>query len=322
MIQGYRPPVEAAPPEEEEGFFLVPMRAEEPEPAAASEEETAPRVVQGDSDTLSDILRGAAAYCRRLQEAVPRFICQEKVSERIEKIQSYRVEGRSEYDARTGVMLQGLRDRGGGRRYVRRLYSHTETYDYQILRSGSGLSETRVPLKRKSSKRFSQSLKERLRTFFSVLVVLSPVNILGPEARRTLDYRRVHYEDEPGGRVAVIDVSPRDSGDTASITGRVWIDTRDFSIRRIRIDPRSVTGYYRLQNIAEQIGAQLILSCEIDFDLIHRGIRYPTRVRISERYRGGPLVRLIGKKIWERGRVEFQYRDHRFFEVSTEETVR
>jgi hypothetical protein len=93
----------------------------------------------------------------------------------------------------------------------------------------------------------------------------------------------------------------------------------DFSVLKIQADPRSIVGYRQLEENAKKLKAKLYLSLEAEFDEIHQGIRFPTKVSILERYKGGPIIiRYRGKKEWDRTRIQFKYNDYQFFEVETD----
>jgi len=62
---------------------------------------------------------------------------------------------------------------------------------------------------------------------------------------------------------------------------------------------------------ASMLHSTLDLKCIIDFGLKRNGIRYPTKVRIHERYLGRGHA-------WERSKITYEYNDYQFFSADTE----
>jgi hypothetical protein len=119
-----------------------------------------------------------------------------------------------------------------------------------------------------------------------------------------------------------IQFTPREGGSEFFDSGTVWIDCRDFSVRRIRVIPRRIHGYEKLQLQAERYKARLVLICEIFYDHSYEGLFYPSRVVISERYQGGPVLGgTVGVKGFERSKTTYRYGNYKFFKVNTRVTV-
>jgi hypothetical protein len=117
---------------------------------------------------------------------------------------------------------------------------------------------------------------------------------------------------------AVIEVIPREPS-TAYIYGIAWINLEDYSVTLIQANPRSIRGYELLQTLAKRLKTKLYLSLEAEFDHIHNGIRFPTRVSMREKYRGGRNVsRYSHSKNWERNHTEFTYSNYQFFDITVD----
>jgi len=102
-------------------------------------------------------------------------------------------------------------------------------------------------------------------------------------------------------------------------SGEVWIDSDDFSVRKIHVIPRYIQGYENLIKIANTYQARLFLDCQIEYEQEYKGLYFPTEVIIIERYKGGmSIVREFGSKGWERTRTLFTYKDYKFFDVNTD----
>jgi hypothetical protein len=162
-------------------------------------------------------------------------------------------------------------------------------------------------------------VESRIKNFLTEKPVFSPVTLLARERQALYEYRLVEFADFKGVICAVVEVLPRSKDDARFVYGQVWISTVDRSVLKVRANPRSIAGYSRLEILARQLMAKLFLNLEIEFGVVHQGMRFPNRVVLSELYKGGPLVtRRMGAKGWERLRTEYTYRDYRFFTVDTQ----
>ena len=88
---------------------------------------------------------------------------------------------------------------------------------------------------------------------------------------------------------------------------------------RIKVNPKAVVGYEKLQAVAKNLKAKLILTLDISFKQTHAGMRFPDTIIISESYKGGSLD-AAGLNGWERNRTEYSYQNYRFFEVGVQVT--
>ena len=118
----------------------------------------------------------------------------------------------------------------------------------------------------------------------------------------------------------VIRATPLNPNTDEFLFGTMWIDPQDFSIWKIKVNPRSIRGYDHLADLlAVKFKAKLTLSAEIEFRKLKNGIRFPSKVTVIENYKGGPIIRrLRGKKGWDRSKTVYSYVDYQFFNVHTE----
>ncbi|UCH98043.1 MAG: hypothetical protein JSV88_14645, partial [Candidatus Aminicenantes bacterium] len=80
--------------------------------------------------------------------------------------------------------------------------------------------------------------------------------------------------------------------------------------------------YQQLKDLAKKLRTRLYLSLVSEFDEIRQGIRFPTKVSMIEKYKGGRIISgYRGSKGWERTLTEFTYTDYQFFNVQTDVTV-
>ena len=241
---------------------------------------------------MAAILKGAAGYCEKLRQAAFHYFCTEKVVER------------------NGWIHQD------------RKYSRVGkfTFDYQLLKEKNEIQEQRKLISEKKEHESEENAMATLKAFFlAEKAVFAPIDMFARERQMLYEYRFIAYEKLKGVRCSVIEVLPRSREGARYVSGQAWIDTADHSIVRLKVNPRSVGGYEKLQAIARNLAARLSLDLEISFVQTHNGMRFPDAIVISELYKGGRLdgAGLVG---WERNRTEYYYKDYRFFEVGVQVT--
>jgi hypothetical protein len=153
--------------------------------------------------------------------------------------------------------------------------------------------------------------------FFSERAVFAPLTI--SERQHMYDYKFIRYDKRKGRPALVIEAIPKHDQQEHFLLGKLWIDGENYSVLGIEADPRSIKGYQALKEIENRLNARLYLTLEIEFDQLHDGIRFPTRVHMLEKYKGGPHVSALkGASGWERNRTIFTYNDYQFFDVKVE----
>lgn len=238
------------------------------------------------------ILDGAAGYCEKLRQAAFHYYCTEKVVEK------------------------------NGWIYHQRNYSRVSqfTFDYQLLKKKNEIQEQRKLISKKKKFENEENALATLNAYFlAEKAVFAPIDMFARERQMFYEYRFIAHEKLKGVRCAVIEVLPRSRESARYVSGQAWIDMVDHSVVRIKVNPRAVVGYEKLQAVAKNLKAKLFLTLDIRFEKTHAGLRFPDAILISELYKGGLLdaAGLIG---WERNRTEYSYHDYRFFEVGVQVT--
>ncbi|MCK4835181.1 MAG: hypothetical protein KAT17_01005, partial [Candidatus Aminicenantes bacterium] len=266
------------------------------------------------SQELITILEGAAAYCHELKQAGFHYICKEKVVESLSIFEPSTVSDISLYENRASE--RDMMNRSQPKLGFKRRLVNKYLFDYQIIKDEKGIKEQRILLSKQKKKVKKENTGLKIKAFLTEKAVFAPVTLLANERQKFYEFRFVKYEKLKGVRCAVIEVLPRSKSNAQFIYGQVWIDTSDYSIVKIKANPRSIVGYNKLQYIARSLGSKLFLSLEISFNKIYQGIRFPDSVVLSELYKGGiQIYRKIGPKGWERNRTEYSYKDYQFFVV-------
>jgi len=270
------------------------------------------------NEAMPQILRGAADYCDRLKEAALHYVCEEKVVETFDLLAGGDdVSDISFYEDRAST--QDMLDRNRRHRRLEVKKVNKFTFDYQLILNRGRIEETRKLLSDSEKKGRHTMLADRVQSFLAARPVFAPLTLLERSRQRRYEFHFIEYDTLRGRRFAVVEALPRQGADAQFVYGKIWIDTVDFSVARIEVNPVSIGRYSQLLHLARLMQARLFLSLEIEFDMNHRGIRFPTRILLSERYKGGPVIlRARGQKGWERNQTEYSYKKYRFFTVDAE----
>jgi hypothetical protein len=269
-------------------------------------------------DYATAILNNVAGYCEKLQNSAFHFICKEKVVEIFEElVTNYRTAPERDYGDRY-VAREGMDQQTRSKSRMVKQY----LYDYQLIKQNGKITEQRLPLNRGKDSTAALEIESKMGTFFSKKIVLAPILLLSKEFQNQYQYEFKGREKIKGISMIVIEATPMNSIQNEFLFGTLWIDPRDFSIRKIKVNPRSIRGFAQLEAIARKLKAKLNLSAEIEFGNLKNGIRFPSEVTVVENYQGGPIIsRLRGKKGWDRSKTVYSYKDYQFFNVQTEVTT-
>jgi len=278
---------------------------------------------------LQNILNHAAEYCEKLKRSAFHFFCKEKIVESWKTLFSIpdlqkKLNSLAQKPELIELQLAKL-----VRRYKRMKIAgdvntamNVYTFTYRLIKKGDEIKEERDWFSSKDNVPISRDQVIKPTVFFSERAVFAPLTILSRERQHMYDYRFIKYDKRKGRPAVVIEAIPNQELQEHSIYGKVWIDKENFSILAIEADPRSIQGYQALKEIGEGVNARLYLTLEIDFDQLHNGIRFPTRVHLLEKYKGGPHVSALkGASGWERNRTTFTYNDYQFFDVKVDVSI-
>jgi len=297
------------------GFELYdedPELPEEPKPVFT-------QIVDGEKVTdkdLDNILLGVADYCDRLKQSVFHFYCKEKIVETRLPLTDADMKNPyiDEATMKKGVVraLDDMRNKA---------YTKVSGYlfGYRLLKKGSNITEERDFISSRDNVKVDRDQVVKTNAFFSEKAVLAPITIFDRSRQSKYEFKFHGVDKYHGRRAAVVEAAPKNPVETATIYGRVWIDTSDFSVMKIEANPKSIRSYDLLKDFARKIRTRLKLSLEIEFDKLYKGIRFPTKVSMMEKYKGGQIIRKYrGVRGWERTRTEFHYNDYQFFDIKTD----
>jgi hypothetical protein len=312
--------VNREPPQARACVHGMELYEEDPELIAEEKKKIALERKKGDTisaEEMTRILQGAADYCQKLKQSAFHFYCQEKI---LETRKSLSTSGKPLRISNPQLLLTS---RSRDEIY---LMGQTQVknyvFGYRLIKQGNQIKEERDWISSDDNVKVNRDQVVKTNTFFSEKAVFAPNTILDPSRQVRYNFQFIRFDERNGRLAAVVEALPKNPVETATIYGILWIDTEDFSILKIKADPRSIKGYALLKDLSAKLRTRLHLSLEIDFDQQQKGIRFPTQIKFLEKYKGGRIIAINrGSKGWERTRTQFVYSDYQFFNVQTEVTV-
>lgn len=288
-----------------------------------------------DSGDLSRLLKGAADYCERLKVAAFHYLCNENIYENQRPLQRAR-NIRSD-DASLAPQQPGFGRATGwvDRQKIKVDKVYSPVFSYRLLKQGNTVKEERELLKavaeaakgkNKKNKKKSQDAVPKTKAealkgirFVSSKSVFGPITLLAAERQGKYHFKvleRKTFKDRP---VVILEAYPKSEQDAMFVYGKIWLDTENFSVLKIKANPNSLVGYNRLQQIKEELGSRLFLTLETEFLKFSDGIRFPTRIHFVELYRGGAFITDVrGSRGWKRTENVTTYTDFVFFNVKSD----
>jgi len=252
------------------------------------------------------LLTKAAVYAEKLKEVAFHFICREKVTED--------VFGSSRRPGQTHTS-------GVARTYW--------IHEYQIIGQDGMITENRILLEKNREKLHQEKaqLQTRFRSLYSFYM---PATILAREKQHLYRYRLINKKKKVW-HIAAVRKDP-----TLSIPwGEIWVNDEDGAVLKIQLEQNSIVGFEELAKKAGEKGLVPAITIVHEYDLERNQIRFPSRTVFIECYnaeaiptknlyaRVGEMATIKhGHFSFERSRTYFEYRDYKFFSVSTRVAVK
>jgi hypothetical protein len=256
-------------------------------------------------DDLTTILNKCAEYCRKLADSALYFICQEKINEEI-------------YEFRSGgtvVVTGGEGDTityGTASSFKRRANRNVYIYDYQLIKKGERIEETRTLLEENGKKKDLKNAPLKTKRFFSRKAVFGPVGFFGREWHEVYDYELLKQDRVKGREAYVIKAKPKVPIEGKPNYGTLWVGKTDFSVLKMEVEDQSLAGFEKALEDAKSRGLKPILTTVHEYEILKNGLRFPSRTVFNEKYSGS---RSSG---FTQSKTEISYKNYRFFTVETQ----
>ncbi len=247
--------------------------------------------------SLESLLKRCAAYCERLSRASLNFVCRERIEE---------------------TVYFGLRRSGLKRTYwnaFRRSWAlrNVYVYDYQLIQKSGFLEESRTLLEENGRPRNERNAPLKTDRFDHKYVVLGPIGLLAADWQARNEFRMIERTKVGRDEAVIIEVRPRGEPLHGHLYGRIWVRAADAGILRIEWAPESLGNYAQMLEFAASSRATPEVEFASEYGLEKNGVRFPTRYRISEAYRGR-----WGRPAFPQSETVVVYGAYKFFTVETE----
>jgi len=225
---------------------------------------------------MTGILQNCAEYCRKLANSALYFVCQEKIKEDI-------------YEFR----------------------SNSYVYDYQLVKKGETIEETRTLLEENGRKKDLKNAPLKTQRFFSRKAVFGPVGFFGREWHDVYEYEFIKQDRVDGRETYVIKAKPKAPIEGKPNYGTLWVDKTDSSVIKMEVEGQSLAGFEKILEVAKRRGLKPILTTVHEYGILKNGLRFPSRTVFNEKYSGSR------SRGFTQSKTEIRYENYRFFTVET-----
>lgn len=251
--------------------------------------------------SLTNILSKTKEYCARLEGAALDFVCKENITEKINV---------SEEWASGDRVLKVVKHLPGAWGPNKRIKKNTFVYDYQLIKKGKDIRETRILIEENGKERNEKNAKLKTQMFYFEKPLFGPFGLLSEYWQNYLDYKIIKEESMKGEKVLLIEAAPKPSLNQKHLHGKIWIKKNDFSIQKIEWIPESMKDYEVIEKTAKKYKATPKITFISEYDVEKNGIRFPSKVFIEEAY-------LTKKGKFVKSETTIEYEEYKFFTVET-----
>lgn len=241
---------------------------------------------------LDKILKGAAEYCRRLNQEIFHFACEETITES-----------------------------GSEKKRYNSLY--------QIIKIGERIEEKRTMIRSKKPGGHNREMKVTTK-LYSYRGALIPLLLLSAENQKKYRYVYLRKEKAMGRWAHCLEVTLGVGVRRGVLAAHIWIDRDDYSVLRFRIFPEAASGFDHIIAYARQRGLKYSIKDIHEFGYIRNGIRFPTKTEIfielvqdqsAISTRSGFLNYTPSRIGRHRIKTVYKYRNYMFFKVDVSRPV-
>jgi len=250
---------------------------------------------------LTDILAKTKKYCERLENAAFDFVCKENITEKINV---------SEEWASGDRVLRIVKHLPGAWGPSKRIKKNKFVYDYQLIKKGKDVIETRILLEENGKERYEKNAKLKTQMLYFEKPLFGPIGLLSQYWQDHLDYKIVKKETLKGEKTVLMEAVPKPSLSQKHLYGKIWIRESDFSILKIEWIPESMKDYEVIEKTAKKYKATPKITFVSEYDIDKKGIRFPSKVFIEEAY-------LTKKGKYIKSETTIRYEAYKFFTVET-----
>jgi hypothetical protein len=257
-----------------------------------------------DKAELETILKKCAEYCEKLANSALFFVCQEEIKEEINQ----GIQGN--LGSSPTIALSGnITMRGSA--VSRIIEKNVYIYDYQLIKKGEKIEETRILLKENGKKKYEKNAPLKTKRFYSKRSVMGPVGLFSKVWQDKYDYKIVKEETIKGRKSYVIEINPKTAIEGNPNHGKAWVDKEDFTVLKIEIKQESLAGFEKFEQEVKDRLMPLFTTTHHYF-IEEKGIRFPSKTVFVEKYMG------TRRNVLRASETTITYDNYKFFTVDVE----
>jgi len=270
------------------------------------------------SPSLETLLAKAAEYCRKLESSAFDFVCREEIRETVDpKLDA--AHGSPSNSPPAGVPEAAApygtpRYSGPGvnvswTKKVKRSFIN----DYQCIRSGRAIRETRTQLEENGRVKVVPNAELQTSVVVFGTALLAPVGMFGEHFQSGYDFAIAGHDRIGETPVVIVDARPKPGAPPIrNLYGQAWVDPATGGILKIEWSESRVGNFDVFAQRGELYKRTPRLIIRSEFSAEKNGLRFPSRLSVEETY-----VKESGKA-FVRSRTEVVYKDFKFSTVEFE----
>lgn len=264
-------------------------------------------------EKLQPLLRRAADYCRQLEEAILSYICEETVTETVDRSQPLAdvLLGSGSFLSSFGSGPSG-RNLGGSaqKKQTKKLY------DYMLVKESGSTTEKRILL-RKSGKPFGVEESALSVTHYRLSkMIYSPIELFASSQNQAYEYHVLEERSDEAGPLVVVEVLPLSfTLNSPHSFGKAWLRGNG-RVERIELNFKSIQNYEEITRMAQAHNRVPAISFVICFDKICKGLGFPSEIYLRDAF-----LDENGKESLV-ANVDIKYDQFRFYKIESRESIK
>lgn len=257
--------------------------------------------------SLPSLLAKTAEYCRKLEASAFDLACREEIRETIDP--------KLDAAERPAPAESGSSPFLGPSIVIRtvRKIKHSFVYDYQCVRAGRTIRETRTLLEENGKKKNVPNAKLQTSIVAWGTALLGPVRLFGERFQPEYDYAVAGEDAVDGVRAVIVDAKPRPGAPPdPKLYGRAWLDPAAGAILKIEWSEGRVGDLDVFAQRGKRFDRAPRLTLRSEFSVEKNGLRFPARFSVEEAYLKDP------GQVFVRSTTEAVYKDFKFSSVAVE----
>lgn len=255
-------------------------------------------------DNLSQIIIRCGEYCELVKRAALNYICNENIIDVETTFKTASTIVRDPYGNIT-TLTQATKLK------QKRTKKKTYVYDYQLIKKGEELKESRILLMENGKKKHKENAE--LKTRYSArFIIYGPIGFLSRYWQRLFTFEIIKNEQVNGIDAMVVKASPKPENTENRSEAIIWINPEDASVLRIAWQPESLEGHEaeKVQFRAEDLTRTL--TWDVTYGIEKNGVRFPSLQHVQD-----VIVNELGDKYILQD-TTINYIDYKFFSVEVD----